>query len=119
MQLCFLQGQGCTVMLELGHESRVKSHIYDDPSYKLERENEPTHDWEFWIKDREGGDMSKYVEKLVINLHETFKNPKREYKHPPYVLKEQGYASFEIFLDIYFRGVSSSDKAKKVSRSEL
>ena len=63
--------------------------------------------------------MSRYVEKLVIHLHPTFKNSRREYKSPPFILKEQGYATFEITLEIQFKGLPSSDPAKKVGKHDL
>ena len=31
-----------------------------------------------------------------------------------FLLSEQGYAGFEIFLDIYFKGLPSNDPARKV-----
>ena len=37
--------------------------------------SEPTHEWEFKIKDANNGDMRHYIEKIVINLHETFAEP--------------------------------------------
>lgn len=33
---------------------------------------------------------------------------------PPYRIKEQGYAGFEIYVDLYFKGLSDSDSARKV-----
>lgn len=33
----------------------------------------------------------------------------------PFRVKEKGYAGFEIFVDVYFKGLSESDSAKKVS----
>ena len=39
-------------------------------------EQEPTHQWECWVNAKVG-DMSKYVDKVVFNLHETFPKPKR------------------------------------------
>ena len=38
---------------------------------------EATHDWEFFIRDKNKGDMKLYTEKIIVNLHETFKNPTR------------------------------------------
>jgi YEATS domain-containing protein 1/3 len=39
----------------------------------------------------------------VFNLHETFENPKRVVKKPPYSVRETGYAGFNIPVDIYFQ----------------
>ena len=40
---------------------------------------------------------------VVFNLHETFPKPKRVIKEPPYVVKESGYAGFDIPIHIYFK----------------
>ena len=32
----------------------------------------------------------------------------------PFVVKEEGYAGFEIPVEIHFRGLAENDKAKKV-----
>ena len=44
---------------------------------------EATYDWEFRIKDANNGDMKQYIEKIVINLHETFDDPtkSKSYMH--------------------------------------
>jgi YEATS family len=39
----------------------------------------------------------------VFNLHETFENPKRVVKKPPFSVRETGYAGFLIRVDIYFQ----------------
>ena len=36
-------------------------------------------------------------------------------REPPFVVKEEGYAGFEIGIEIYFKGVKESDQARKVS----
>ena len=63
------------ITLELGHKAEVKPHIWDNPSHTVV-EQEPTHQWECWVNAKVG-DMSKYVDKVVFNLHETFPKPKR------------------------------------------
>ena len=55
-----------------------------------------------------------YVEKLVVNLHETFSNSKRVFPQPPFRVKEEGYAGFMIDIHIYFKGFPSGDNAKMV-----
>jgi transcription initiation factor IIF auxiliary subunit len=36
-------------------------------------------------------------------------------KEPPYVVKEQGYAGFTIFLEIFFKGLPDNDPGRSVS----
>ena len=52
-------------MLELGHESRVKSHIYDDSDYTLEHDDEATHEWEFWVKVGHSTLLSKHTDQIT------------------------------------------------------
>ena len=40
-------------------------------------QGEATHDWEFVIREKAKNDMRPFVEKFVVTLHETFKNPER------------------------------------------
>ena len=53
------------IMLELGHESRVKSHIYDDSDYTLEHDDEATHEWEFWVKVGHSTLLSKHTYQIT------------------------------------------------------
>lgn len=47
---------------------------------------------------------------VVFLLHDTFRNPKRVLKEPPFVVKESGYAGFIIPIEIYLR---NKDEPKK------
>lgn len=60
--------------LLLSHWCSVKDHIWNT-DYRPVTPSEPTHDWEFRITDAKNGDMRHYIEKIVINLHETFAEP--------------------------------------------
>lgn len=33
---------------------------------------------------------------------------------PPFIVKEEGWAGFEIMLEIYFKGLPENDPARKV-----
>ena len=63
-------------MLEFSHTSSVKDHIWEG-AYRPSSTTEATYDWEFRVKDANNGDMKQYIDKVVINLHETFKNPRK------------------------------------------
>lgn len=43
-------------------------------------------------------------------MHDTFRNPKRVLKEPPFVVKESGYAGFIIPIEIYLK---NKDEPKK------
>lgn len=47
---------------------------------------------------------------VVFQLHETFPKPKRVLREPPYVVKESGYAGFEIPISVYLK---NKDEPKK------
>lgn len=47
---------------------------------------------------------------VVFFLHDSFRNPKRILKEPPFVVKESGYAGFLIPIEIYLK---NKDEPKK------
>jgi len=47
---------------------------------------------------------------VVFHLHDTFRNPKRVLKEPPFVVKESGYAGFIIPIEVYLK---NKDEPKK------
>lgn len=55
------------ILFEIGHKAVRKAKPLD--SF--------THDWELFVRASDGKEMSKYVEKIVFNLHESFPNPVR------------------------------------------
>ena len=40
-------------------------------------------------------------------------------KRPPFVVKEEGYAGFEIFVELFLKGLPDTDPAKKVRKRKL
>ena len=63
-------------MLHTSHSCSVKDHLWNT-EYRPVTSTEPTHDWEFKIEDAAKADMRHYIDKIVINLHNTFPNPVR------------------------------------------
>lgn len=51
-----------------------------------------------------------FIFSVVFLLHDTFRNPKRVLKEPPFMVKESGYAGFIIPIEIYLR---NKDEPKK------
>lgn len=51
-----------------------------------------------------------FVFAVVFLLHDTFRNPKRVLKEPPFIVKESGYAGFIIPIEIYLK---NKDEPKK------
>jgi len=105
--------QSVNLNLELSHWCKVKDDMWNTEKQPISG-SEPTHEWEFKIKDANSGDMRHYIEKIVINLHETFAEPVQEFTKPPFVVRESGYGNFEIIVDIYFKGLVAKDPARKI-----
>lgn len=89
------------ITLECGHTSMLRMRTTPE-GY--------THDWEVFVRGVDNTDIHHYIEKVVFLLHDTFRNPKRVLKEPPFVVKESGYAGFIIPIEIYLK---NKDEPKK------
>lgn len=69
-----------------------------------------THDWEVFVRGVDNADIHNYIEKVVFLLHDTFRNPRRIIKEPPFVVKESGYAGFILPIEVYLK---NKDEPKK------
>lgn len=56
------------VAIEIGHTSHQKSKKSPD-GY--------THDWELFVRGADGTNISRFVDRVVFNLHESFPKPCR------------------------------------------
>lgn len=56
------------VAFEIGHSAAVRAKISSEGF---------THDWELWVRGADSCNISRFVEKIVFNLHESFPKPKR------------------------------------------
>ncbi|CAL1680329.1 unnamed protein product [Lasius platythorax] len=90
------------ITLECGHTSMLRMRTTPE-GY--------THDWEVFVRGVDNADIHHYIEKVVFILHDTFRNPKRVLKEPPFVVKESGYAGFIIPIEIYLK---NKDEPKKI-----
>ncbi|XP_076765008.1 ENL/AF9-related superfamily elongation complex transcription factor [Xylocopa sonorina] len=89
------------ITLECGHASVLRVHTTPE-GY--------THDWEVFVRGIDNADIHHYVEKVVFQLHDTFPKPRRVLKEPPFVVKQSGYAGFEIPIHIYFKNKDENPK---------
>ncbi|XP_012534391.1 protein AF-9 [Monomorium pharaonis] len=89
------------ITLECGHTSMLRMRTTPE-GY--------THDWEVFVRGVDNADIHHYIEKVVFLLHDTFRNPKRVFKEPPFVVKESGYAGFIIPIEVYLK---NKDEPKK------
>lgn len=49
------------------------------------------------------GQLEHYVDRIVVNLHPTFANPRRVLSKAPFELVEEGYGSFDMELVLHFK----------------
>ncbi|XP_056636331.1 protein ENL [Diorhabda sublineata] len=92
-----------TILLEIGHDASLRSKTTSEGF---------THDWEVFVKGQNGADIHYYVEKVVFYLHETFPNPKRVVKDPPYSLRTSGYAGFKLPIEIHLKNNQEPKRIK-------
>lgn len=57
-----------------------------------------TWDWTFYVQPAD------FVEEVVVTLHPTFANPVHKLRGPKLELKCSGWGTFELKVDIYWRG---------------
>ncbi|KAH7644303.1 protein af-9-like [Dermatophagoides farinae] len=94
--------QHVEVQLEIGHIATPKLESTSDGH---------THDWTVFVRGVDNGHINPFVEKVIFHLHDSFPKPKRVIKEPPYEIKESGYASFELPIEVYFR---NKEEPKKI-----
>ena len=66
-----------------------------------------THSWKLFFEIL-NDDLLPLIDRVEFKLHESFQNPKRSFKHPPFEVAETGWGEFEILITIYF--VNNTDK---------
>lgn len=93
------------INFEIGHEAAIRSKRTVEGF---------THDWEIYVRGCDNADLQHYIDRVVFHLHDTFPNPLRVIKEPPYKVKESGYAGFPLPIDIYLRNNEEPKKIKFV-----
>ena len=68
-----------------------------------------SHKWTVYLRGAEHEDLSHCIEKVVFNLHPSFKEPVRVVEKPPYEVTETGWGEFEIGVTVHF----ASDAGEK------
>eukprot|EP00747_Dinoflagellata_sp_TGD_P222661 gnl/TRDRNA2_/TRDRNA2_94362_c0_seq1.p1 gnl/TRDRNA2_/TRDRNA2_94362_c0~~gnl/TRDRNA2_/TRDRNA2_94362_c0_seq1.p1 ORF type:complete len:350 (+),score=63.16 gnl/TRDRNA2_/TRDRNA2_94362_c0_seq1:77-1126(+) len=76
-----------------------------------QRNDKGTWNWTFYINSATEvwtrGRMvpaTEYIEEVIVTLHETFKNPVRKLQRPTLQLSLSGWGTFELKVDIRWRG---------------
>ncbi|CCH58976.1 hypothetical protein TBLA_0B01330 [Henningerozyma blattae CBS 6284] len=96
------------------HNKRIKTlsvsrpFIYGNTAKKIGSIRPPnappehTHIWKLFIKGLNNDDISYFIKKVVVKLHDTYPNPIRTLETPPFEITETGWGEFEINIKIYF-----------------
>lgn len=61
-----------------------------------------SHKWTVYLRGPEHEDLSHAIQKVVFNLHPSFKEPVRVLEKPPYEVTETGWGEFEIGIAVHF-----------------
>lgn len=56
------------IVLEIGHSASLKNKASPEGF---------THDWELFVRGSDGNNISRFVDKVVFNLHDSFPKPCR------------------------------------------
>jgi YEATS domain-containing protein 4 len=59
-----------------------------------------THHWEIFLYSPTGEDLTKWVQRTVFHLHQTFAQPERICTQEPYRVAEDGWGEFEAQIDV-------------------
>lgn len=51
----------------------------------------------------EGVELAKYVDRIILQLHESFEVPTRILKEPPFEVREKGWGEFDIDVTVHFK----------------
>lgn len=66
------------------------------------REDGHTHEWTVYLRSYNNEDMSAYIKRVQIKLHDSYHNSNRILTQPPYEVVETGWGEFGINIKIYF-----------------
>ncbi|XP_059198031.1 protein ENL-like isoform X2 [Centropristis striata] len=88
--------------LELGHIAQLR---------EKETPEDFTHDWTAFVRGPQTGDLQHLVEKVVFHLHDSYPNPKRIFREPPYEVNGSGSENFLMHIEFFLK---NKEKPKKV-----
>eukprot|EP01134_Creolimax_fragrantissima_P007083 CFRG7083T1 len=66
------------------------------------KDDSHTHKWTVFFRSLNSEDYSPFISQVVFKLHESFKDPIRIVKQPPYEVTEVGWGEFEITIQVHF-----------------
>lgn len=85
-----------------------KSIVYGSIAFYLGKKSEETktHRWHIYVRGVNNEDLSYFISKVVITLHQSFANPVRVLTESPFEISELGWGEFDTKIQIYFQDKS-------------
>jgi len=79
--------------------------VYGTISFWLGKkaDDQNTHRWVVYVRGHNNEDLSYIIDRVVFNLHPSFKNPTRTISSFPFEVHESGWGEFEILIKIFFK----------------
>jgi len=59
-----------------------------------------THTWTVYLRSPLNQNLGQIIKKVTFNLHDSFANPNRDVKSPPFELSENGWGEFDILIEV-------------------
>ncbi|KRX91793.1 YEATS domain-containing protein 4, partial [Trichinella pseudospiralis] len=91
------------------NNSIVKAIVYGTKSWTLPKksaEDDQLYSWILYVKPYFEENLENYIDKVIFTLHESYSQPVRVCRHPPYSVSEVGWGEFKAVITFKFKGVS-------------
>ncbi|KAL1242259.1 YEATS domain-containing protein [Trichinella spiralis] len=91
------------------NNSFVKAIVYGTKSWTLPKksaEDDQLYSWILYVKPYFEENLENYIDKVIFTLHESYNQPVRVCRHPPYSVSEVGWGEFKAVITFKFKGVS-------------
>ncbi|ORZ40595.1 yeats family-domain-containing protein [Catenaria anguillulae PL171] len=75
----------------------------DAPEKRDPAKVDHTHRWKIYVRGANNEDISYFVDRVTIKLHESFPDHRRTSTHPPYEVNETGWGEFEVEISIHLK----------------
>lgn len=77
--------------------------MYGSAAFAREdRTDENTHRWTVFLRGVDNEDLSTYIKEVQFQLHDSFRDPIRSIRSPPYEVTEFGWGEFMINITVHF-----------------
>jgi len=97
-----------------------KPFIVGNASFALgTKQGDASHRWTVYLRGVNHEDMSHFIKEVSFVLHESFQNPIRVIKEPPYEVTELGWGEFNITIHVTFHDESKEPPVTLIHQLKL